>query len=112
MEAVSGVSLHPCTVTGPNLRDQMEQHPFGSSTFQVYVIGQGTWHLDSRDRATAMAALRRDLDLGMTHIDTAEMYGSAEDIVGEAIAGRRDEMFLPPPSASKLLRKRRCIVKP
>ncbi len=43
-----------------------------------------------------MAALRRGLDLGMTHIDTAEMYGSgeAETLVGTAIEGRRDEVFL------------------
>jgi len=72
----------------------MERRRFGSSTFRVSVIGQGTWSLDTRDRATAIAALRRGLDLGMTHIDTAEMYGSAEDIVGETIAGRRDEVFL------------------
>jgi diketogulonate reductase-like aldo/keto reductase len=39
-------------------------------------------------------ALRRGLDLGLTHIDTAEMYGRAEDIVGDAITGRRDEVFL------------------
>ena len=47
-------------------------------------------------RATAIAALRRGLDLGMTHIDTAEMYGAgrAEELVGAAIAGRRDEVFL------------------
>jgi diketogulonate reductase-like aldo/keto reductase len=50
----------------------------------------------SRDRAVAIAALRRGLDMGMTHIDTAEMYGSgaAEEIVGDAISGRRDEVFL------------------
>jgi diketogulonate reductase-like aldo/keto reductase len=41
-----------------------------------------------------MATLRRGLDLGMTHIDTAEMYGAAEDIVAEAMAGRREEVFL------------------
>jgi diketogulonate reductase-like aldo/keto reductase len=60
------------------------------------VIGQGTWYIDSGHRATAIAALQAGLDLGMTHIDTAEMYGSgaAEDLVGEAIAGRRDEVFL------------------
>ena len=58
------------------------------------MIGQGTWHIDDGDRAAAVAALRRGLDLGMTHIDTAEMYGDAEEIVGEAIAGRRDEVFL------------------
>lgn len=48
-----------------------------------------------------MAALRRGLELGMTHVDTAEMYGEAESIVGEAIAGRRDEVFL----VSKVLPK-------
>jgi len=60
------------------------------------VIGQGTWNLELGDRATAIATLRRGLDLGMTHIDTAEMYGNGavERIVGEAIAGRRDEIFL------------------
>jgi diketogulonate reductase-like aldo/keto reductase len=58
------------------------------------VIGQGTWRLDGGDRDTAIAALRRGLDLGMDHIDTAEMYGDAEDMVGEAIAGRRDKVFL------------------
>src|SRR6185312_6095101 len=48
------------------------------------------------ERKDAIKALRRGLDLGMRHIDTAEMYGSgaAEEIVGEAIAGRRDEVFL------------------
>jgi diketogulonate reductase-like aldo/keto reductase len=60
------------------------------------VIGQGTWYIEQADSKRAIAALRRGLDLGMTHIDTAEMYGSgaAETLVGEAIAGRRDEVFL------------------
>jgi diketogulonate reductase-like aldo/keto reductase len=58
------------------------------------VIGQGTWYIDQAHRQTAVAALRRGLDLGMTHIDTAEMYGDAELVVAEAIAGRRDEVFL------------------
>jgi diketogulonate reductase-like aldo/keto reductase len=57
-------------------------------------MGQGTWYIDSGDHAAATAALRLGLDLGMTHIDTAEMYGDAEKIVGQAIAGRRDEVFL------------------
>ena len=59
-------------------------------------IGQGTWYFEQAPRAAALAALRRGLDLGMTHIDTAELYGAgkAEEIVGEAIAGRRDEVFL------------------
>ncbi len=60
----------------------------------VPVIGQGTWYIDRGDRAEAIAALRRGLDRGMTHIDTAEMYGDAEPVVGGAIAGRRDEVFL------------------
>ena len=60
------------------------------------MIGQGTWYIDSADRKSAIAALRRGLDLGLTHIDTAEMYGSgaAEEVVAEAIAGRREEVFL------------------
>ena len=74
----------------------MERRPFGSTSREVPVIGQGTWYIDDADRSVAIAALRRGLDLGMTHIDTAEMYGSgaSETLVGEAIAGRRDEVFL------------------
>jgi diketogulonate reductase-like aldo/keto reductase len=72
----------------------MEQRSFGSTRLPVSVIGQGTWYLDSGDRAAAVAALNRGLDLGMTHIDTAEMYGDAELVIADAIAGRRDEVFL------------------
>jgi diketogulonate reductase-like aldo/keto reductase len=72
----------------------MERRQFGPTERDVPVIGQGTWQIDSRERRTAVTALRRGLDLGMTHIDTAEMYGNAEEIVAEAIAGRRDEVFL------------------
>jgi diketogulonate reductase-like aldo/keto reductase len=72
----------------------MEHRPFGTSGREVPVIGQGTWYIDDAHRPSAVAALRQGLDLGMTHIDTAEMYGDAEDVVGEAIAGRRDEVFL------------------
>jgi diketogulonate reductase-like aldo/keto reductase len=65
---------------------------------QIPVLGQGTWHLAeaSETRDSEIAALRRGLDLGMTLIDTAEMYGAgaAEELVGEAVAGRRDEVFL------------------
>ena len=77
----------------------MELRPFGPTDEQVAAIGQGTWYLDSGDIASAIATLRLGLDLGMNHIDTAEMYGSAEEIVGAAIAHRRDEVFL----ASKVL---------
>ena len=74
----------------------MERRKFGPTRSKVPVIGQGTWYIETGQRAPAVAALRRGLDLGMTHIDTAEMYGNgaAEQIVGEAIAGRRDEVFL------------------
>jgi diketogulonate reductase-like aldo/keto reductase len=59
-------------------------------------IGQGTWHLEGDDAGAAVGALRRGLELGMTHIDTAELYGSgrAEAVVGKAIAGQRDQVFL------------------
>ncbi|HEV7328461.1 MAG TPA: aldo/keto reductase [Bosea sp. (in: a-proteobacteria)] len=72
----------------------MERRQFGPLPRQVPVIGQGTWYIDDAHRPSAVAALRRGLDLGMTHIDTAEMYGDAETVVGEAITGRRDEVFL------------------
>jgi diketogulonate reductase-like aldo/keto reductase len=64
----------------------------------VTVLGQGTWHLgeDPGRRTDEVAALRLGLDLGMTLIDTAEMYGGggAEELVSEAIKDRRDEVFL------------------
>lgn len=72
----------------------MQQRPFGNHGTDVSVIGQGTWQLDGRNDASAIAALRRGLDLGMTHVDTAEMYGEAEPLVAKAIEGRRDEVFL------------------
>ncbi len=62
------------------------------------VLGQGTWQLgdNPRRRAEEIKALRLGLDLGMTLIDTAEMYGdgAAEELVAEAIEGRREEVFL------------------
>jgi diketogulonate reductase-like aldo/keto reductase len=72
----------------------MERRRFGSVRPPVAVIGQGTWEIDCGDRRSAIAALQEGLDLGMTHIDTAEMYGDAEELIAEAIAGRRDEVFL------------------
>ncbi|MEX0153630.1 aldo/keto reductase [Microbacterium sp. LMI1-1-1.1] len=72
----------------------MEHRPFGPLPSDVAVIGQGTWYIDDAHRPTAVDALRRGLDRGMTHIDTAEMYGDAEIVVGEAISGRREEVFL------------------
>ena len=70
----------------------MKQKKFGSNGPDVSVIGQGTWYLDRGDRKAAVAALRRGIDLGMTHIDTAEMYGDAELVIADAIAGQRDEV--------------------
>ena len=65
---------------------------------RVPALGQGSWYMGERGtaRAAEVRALRQGLDLGMTLIDTAEMYaeGGAEEVVGEAIAGRRDEVFL------------------
>lgn len=65
---------------------------------KVCALGQGTWEMaeDTRRRADEIRALRTGLDLGLTLIDTAEMYGEgeAETLVGEAIAGRRAEVFL------------------
>jgi diketogulonate reductase-like aldo/keto reductase len=72
----------------------MRQQKFGQHGPHMPVIGQGTWYIDRGDRRGAVAALRRGIDLGMTHIDTAEMYGDAELVVAEAIAGRREEIFL------------------
>ena len=61
-------------------------------------LGQGTWHMGERgaDRAAEAAALRLGIDLGMTLIDTAEMYGDggAEEVAAQAIAGQRDRVFL------------------
>ncbi len=72
----------------------MDLRPFGSTQRDVPAIGQGTWYIDSGDPQVAIASIRRGIDLGMTHIDTAELYGTAESTVGEAIAGRRDQVFL------------------
>ena len=69
----------------------MKKQKFGGNGPQVPVIGQGTWYLDRGDRKAAVAALRRGIDLGMTHIDTAEMYGDAELVIADAIAGNRDD---------------------
>ncbi|MBX5482465.1 MAG: aldo/keto reductase [Myxococcaceae bacterium] len=62
----------------------------------VSAVGQGTWRMEQDDRAEAIRAIQRGLDLGLTHLDTAEMYGggAAEELLGEAIAGRRAEVFL------------------
>jgi diketogulonate reductase-like aldo/keto reductase len=92
----------------------MQERRFGAAERDVAAIGQGTWYIEQAERAVAIAALRRGVDLGLNHIDTAEMYGSgqAETIVGEAIAGRREDVFLVskvlPNNASRLGTRRAC----
>ena len=83
---------------------------------QVPALGQGTWNMgdDPALRAGELAALRHGLDLGLTLIDTAEMYGEglSESLVGEAVAGRRDEVVLVskvyPHNASRKAMRRSC----
>ena len=87
--------------------------PFGDL---VPALGQGTWYMGETPslRAQEIATLRAGLDLGLTLIDTAEMYGEgrSERLVGEAIAGRRDEVFLVskvyPQNASRLAMQTAC----
>jgi diketogulonate reductase-like aldo/keto reductase len=79
----------------------MERRVFGWTGLSLPVIGEGTWQMERDDRQGCIESLRKGLDAGMTHIDTAELYGRGrvEEMVAEAIAGRRDEVFL----ASKVL---------
>jgi diketogulonate reductase-like aldo/keto reductase len=74
---------------------RMTKLPSGEN---VPVLGQGTWHMgeDPKKRAYEIAALRLGIQYGMTVIDTAEMYGdgASEELIGEAIEGRRKEVFL------------------
>jgi diketogulonate reductase-like aldo/keto reductase len=72
--------------------------PLGATGMPVAVIGQGTWRMgeSASARKDEVAALRLGIELGMTHIDTAEMYGDggAERVVAEAVRGRRDRVFI------------------
>jgi len=74
----------------------MQQRVFGATGRSVAVIGQGTWNMERDDRAGVLAALRRGIELGMTHIDTAEMYGSGgvETLLAEILRGGRERLFL------------------
>jgi diketogulonate reductase-like aldo/keto reductase len=71
---------------------------FGWTGVPVPLIGQGTWMIEGSPESErrAVDALRAGIDLGLTHIDTAEMYGSgrSEELTAQAIAGRRDGIFL------------------
>ncbi|WP_225413349.1 aldo/keto reductase [Stigmatella hybrida] len=75
----------------------MERRVFGTAGVSVPVIGQGTWQMENDDRDGAIRALQAGMDLGLIHLDTAELYGRGrveEAIVAPAIAGRRDSVFL------------------
>ena len=80
----------------------MNQRRFGPTGREVPVIGHGTWQLEQDDRRSAIAAIRRAVELGASHIDTAELYGRGrvEEMLAEALAGGlRERVFL----ASKVL---------
>lgn len=70
----------------------MEEQLFGPTGQHISVIGQGTWQVTAN--SDVVRTLQRGMDLGMTHIDTAELYTGSEQLVREAISGRRDEVFL------------------
>ncbi|MFQ5521450.1 MAG: aldo/keto reductase [Candidatus Methylomirabilia bacterium] len=76
----------------------MITRPFGWTGVSVAVIGQGTWRMGEsrRTQKEEVAALQCGMELGLTHIDTAEMYGDggAEQVVGLAISGRRTKLFV------------------
>ena len=74
----------------------MDRRRFGWTGSEVPVIGQGTWKMEGDAPVEALAALQAGLDEGMTHVDTAELYGGGrvESLVARAIAGRRDQVFL------------------
>jgi diketogulonate reductase-like aldo/keto reductase len=93
-QSARGRLLWPGMTNSFTCEAMMKILQFGNTGQKVSVVGQGTWYIDQGDRKTAVAALRCGIDLGMTHIDTAEMYGDAELVVAEAIASRRDEVFL------------------
>lgn len=77
----------------------MEMRTLGKTKEKVPVIGMGTWEVgdsDDEGRAHEIKAIRRGIELGMTFIDTAEMYGygNAEKLVGEAVKKIRDDVFI------------------
>jgi diketogulonate reductase-like aldo/keto reductase len=74
----------------------MRTATFGPLRADVSLVGQGTWNLERTREKDAVAVLEAGIAAGMTHIDTAELYGDgrAESIVARAIAGRRDQVFI------------------
>src|SRR5918995_877440 len=87
--------MQPATELNSAPKVRTTQLPSGRS---IPVLGQGTWGMgdDGSKRQAEIDALRLGLNLGMNLIDTAEMYGEggAEEVVAEAIAGRREEVFV------------------
>ena len=84
----------------------MIKRKFGWTNVDVSIIGQGTWLIGNNSDNRAIKTLQAGLDLGMTHIDTAEMYGNrkTEELVGQAIAGRkREDIFLASKSFLQML---------
>jgi diketogulonate reductase-like aldo/keto reductase len=74
----------------------LETRRWGWTGLPVPKVGQGTWKMEGDEPAEVVAALRAGLDAGLSHVDSAELYGHGrvEELVGEALAGRRDEVFL------------------
>jgi diketogulonate reductase-like aldo/keto reductase len=74
----------------------MQTRRFGPLAHEVSVIGLGTWNMERDDASSAREAIARAVDIGMVHIDTAELYGTGrvETLVGEALVGKRDRVFL------------------
>ena len=81
----------------------MEKQIFGATDIEVARIGQGTWNLEKSSLKQVKEAVHHGIDLGMTHIDTAEMYGNGavERVLGQVLRGIREKVFL----VSKVLPK-------
>jgi len=74
----------------------MRKRSFGPTGVDVAIVGEGTWNMERDREADVIAAVRASVDLGMDHIDTAELYGSGrvETLVGRALDGLRDRVYL------------------
>ena len=74
----------------------MQSRKFGSTGRMVPVVGQGTWNMEADDRAAALAALNRGIDLGMTHIDppSSTVRAKSKSIIAPVVAAHRDRLFL------------------
>lgn len=74
----------------------MRTAAFGPAAIELPVLGQGTWNLERDDADAALGALEAGIDAGLTHIDTAELYGSGrvETLIGPLVARRREELFV------------------